>query len=360
MGDHLAAEKPAHADPVGLTRQLLQISSALGEEAEIGRFTARLLESLDYKVELQNVAEGRKNLIATTGNKACVFFSTHLDTVPPPLAPREDEEFLYGRGACDARGILAAQIAAAERLRAEGETRLGFLFLVDEEAGSLGARAANQHPMASSCQYLINGEPTDNKLAIASKGSLRIRLRAEGRASHSAYPEHGESAVEKLLDALMRLRQVNWPKDDFLGETTCNIGVIAGGTRPNVIPSEAYADVQIRLIADTEPVMKRLEEAVGGTTRLEVLSIAPPVRLMAVEGFEQCVVRFTTDIPHLKNWGVPLLMGPGSILDAHSDHERVSKKELLRAVELYAKLAQVLLARVGVQENSQRRVKTQP
>jgi acetylornithine deacetylase len=354
----LTAEKPAPADPIGLTRQLLKIPSISGEEGEVGRFTARLLESLNFKVELQEVAEGRTNVIATTGNKPCVFLSTHLDTVPPHLPPGEDEEFLYGRGACDARGILAAQISAVVRLRAEGETRLGILFLVDEEVGSLGARAANQHPIASSCDYLINGEPTDNKLAIGSKGSLRVRLRAGGRAAHSAYPELGESAIEKLLDALTRLRQVKWPEDDFLGQTTCNIGVIAGGIRTNVVPSEAYADIQIRLVTSPEPVMELLEEAVGGKTRLEVLSIAPPVRLMAVDGFEQCVVRFTTDIPHLKNWGVPLLLGPGSILDAHSDHERISKKELLRAVELYTKLVQRLLVRVGVQENSKTRGQT--
>lgn len=270
--------------------------------------------------------------------------------MPPPLAPWEDKNYLYGRGACDAKGILAAQIAAAEQLRAEGNTNLGFLFLVDEEMGSLGARAANQHPLASSCQYLINGEPTDNKLAVASKGSIRARLRAEGRASHSAYPEQGDSAIERLLDALARLRKIQWPRDDFLGETTCNIGVIGGGMRSNVIPSEAYADVQIRLVARSEPVRQLLQQAAEGLVRLEVLSIVEPIRLMAVEGFEECVVRFTTDIPHLKNWGVPLLLGPGSILEAHSGHERISKAEIIRAVGLYAKLARILIGRVHAPE----------
>jgi acetylornithine deacetylase/succinyl-diaminopimelate desuccinylase-like protein len=356
----LAAEKPAHADPIALTRQLLKIPSVSGEETEIARFMGRLLESLDYRVEFQEVAAGRMNVIATSGRDPRVFFSTHLDTVPPPLLPGEDENYLYGRGACDAKGILAAQIAAAEQLRAEGKTSLGFLLLVDEEMGSIGARAANQHPAAVSCDYIINGEPTDNKLAIASKGSLRARLRAEGLAAHSAYPERGESAIERLLDALARLREIQWPRDDFLGETTCNIGVLGGGTRSNVIPSEAYADVQIRLVAGSEPVMQLLEQAAEGLARIEVLSIAEPVRLTPIEGFEECVVRFTTDLPHLKNWGVPLLFGPGSILEAHSRHERILKTEIIRAVGLYAKLARNLLGRAHVPEGNEVRTVTHP
>ncbi|MBZ5535551.1 MAG: M20/M25/M40 family metallo-hydrolase [Acidobacteriia bacterium] len=356
----MAAEKPAHADPIELTRQLLKISSISGEETEIARFMGRVLESLNYRVELQEVAAGRMNVIATSGKNPQVFFSTHLDTVPPPMPPGEDEDYLYGRGACDAKGILAAQIAAAEQLRAEGETNLGFLLLVDEEVGSIGARAANQHALASSCQYLINGEPTDNKLAIASKGSVRAKLRAEGRASHSAYPEQGESAIEKLLDVLARLREIRWPRDEFLGETTCNIGVIGGGTRTNVIPFEAYADVQIRLVADSEPVKQLLQQAAEGLARLEVLSIVEPVRLMAVEGFEECIVRFTTDIPHLKNWGTPLLLGPGSILEAHSAHERILKTEITRAVGLYAKLARLLLGRARASERNEDRTVARP
>jgi acetylornithine deacetylase len=330
-------------NPIELTRKLVDIPSLSGEEAEVGRFLAAYLESLGYTVELQRVAADRANLIATTGARPRIVLSTHMDTVPPFIAASEDEDYVYGRGACDAKGIIAAQIAAAERLRAAGVTEIGLLFTVDEELGSLGARAANAHTLASQCQYLINGEPTDNRLAIGSKGSLRVRLKTVGRAAHSAYPEHGESAIERLLDVLRDVRECSWPADDFFGETTCNIGVVAGGTRPNVIPAEAHADLQIRLVTESGKVREILERALAGRAQPEYLSTAEPVRLHAVKGFAQTVVRFTTDISYLKNWGAPLLLGPGSILDAHTEHERISKRELAEAVELYAQLARSLL-----------------
>ena len=268
-----------------------------------------------------------------------------MDTVPPHISSSEDEEYIYGRGACDAKGIIAAQVFAAAALCAEGLNDIGLLFTVDEEMGSLGARAANKHELAQSCRYLINGEPTDNLLAVGSKGSLRLRIKAEGRAAHSAYPERGESAIEKLLDVLGELRATNWPRDDFFGETTCNIGTISGGTRPNVIPAEASADLQIRLVTESARVKEIVEGAASTRARVEYLSTAEPVRMLAVDGFEQCIVRFTTDIPYLHSWGQPLLIGPGSILDAHTEHERIKKSELERAVELYARLVRTLLAR---------------
>jgi len=214
---------------------------------------------------------------------------------------------------------------------------------VDEELGSLGARAANEHPHARECLYLINGEPTGNMLAVGSKGSLRLRLTAEGRAAHSAYPERGHSAIEKLLDVLADVRACAWPSHEFFGETTCNIGTIKGGTRPNVIPAEAQAELQIRLVTNSSLVKDLLEHTIEKRAHVEYLSVAEPVRMHAVEGFDQCVVRFTTDIPYLPNWGRPLLLGPGSILDAHTDHERVAKRELSEAVELYTRLVHALL-----------------
>ncbi|MDQ3806392.1 MAG: M20/M25/M40 family metallo-hydrolase [Acidobacteriota bacterium] len=328
-----------------LTRTLIDIPSVSGEEREVGLFLASHLEGLGYAVELQEVAEGRANVIATTGAHPRVVFSTHMDTVPPHVASREDAEHIHGRGACDAKGIAAAQIFAAEALRAGGVAEVGLLFTVDEEMGSLGARAANAHPLAPRCEYLVNGEPTDNRLAAGSKGSLRVRLEAAGRAAHSAYPEEGESAIEKLLDVLADVRAAAWPRDEFFGETTCNIGTLRGGTRPNVVPAEAAAELQIRLVTPSAAVKKILEEAVAGRARVEYMSAAEPVRLHAVEGFAREVVRFTTDIPYLPRWGTPLLLGPGSILDAHTPHERVSKRELQDAVGLYARLARTLLAR---------------
>ena len=331
---------------IELTRKLINIPSVTGEEAEVCRFLFSYLKSLDYEVEAQEVvATGSANIIATTGALPLVVFSTHIDTVPPHMPAREADGYIFGRGACDAKGIMAAQIMAAERLRAEGLTEIGLLFTVEEETGSAGSRAANRHPLASSCRYLINGEPTDNRLATGSKGSLRLSIRTEGRAAHSAYPEHGDSAIERLLDILTDIRGFTWPSDEFFGETTCNIGTIQGGTRTNVIPAEASADLHFRLVTPSEVVKVQLEQLVRGRGRVEFLSVTEPVRMLEVEGFESCVVRFTTDIPHLSNWGTPLLLGPGSILDAHTLYERVGKLELNDAVDLYVRLAGALLAR---------------
>lgn len=330
-----------------LTRRLIDIPSVSGEELEVGRFLASYLDGLGYAVELQEVEAGRANVLATTGARARVVLSTHMDTVPPFIASREDETHVYGRGSCDAKGIIAAQVAAAERLRAEGFEELGLLFTVDEELGSIGARAADPHALAGECEYLINGEPTENKLAVGSKGSLRVRLSTEGRAAHSAYPERGESAIEKMLDVLADVRAAEWPRDEFFGETTCNIGTVSGGTRPNVIPAVAEAVLQIRLATPSSEVKKVLELIAEERARVEYLSTAEPVRMLSVEGFEREVVRFTTDIPYLKSWGEPLLIGPGSILDAHTDGERVSKRELEESVELYTRLVKSLLEGSG-------------
>jgi acetylornithine deacetylase len=333
-------------DLIELTRRLIDVPSESGDEAAVGHFLAAHLEGLGYHVEAQEVMTGRANLIATTQEKARVVFSTHMDTVPPFIASSEDDKYVYGRGACDAKGIIAAQIAAAERLRAQGIEEVGLLFTVDEEVSSLGARAANEHPAASECRYMINGEPTGNVLATGSKGSLRVKIKALGRAAHSAYPEEGESAIEKLLDALARVRETAWPVDPFFGETTCNIGVISGGTRTNIIPAEAEAQLHIRLAKESKVVQDVLQRALDGSgAQVERLSVSEPVRMLPVEGFAQTVVRFTTDIPYLTNWGNPLLLGPGSILDAHTSGERVAKRELTQAVELYVRLAHALLAR---------------
>ncbi len=328
-----------------LTRTLIDIPSVSGEEAEVGRFLASHLGGLGYEVESQEVEPGRANVLATTGSRPRVVLSTHMDTVPPFIPSSEDATHVRGRGACDAKGIIAAQVTAAERLRAEGVEELGLLFTVDEELGSLGARAADRHPLARECEYLINGEPTDNRLAAGSKGSLRLRLVAEGRAAHSAYPERGESAIEKLLDVLADVRACEWPRDEFFGETTCNIGTLRGGTRPNVIPAAAEAQLQVRLVTPSGTVKEIIEEAAAGRARVEYMSAAEPVRMHVPDGFEGEVVRFTTDVPYLRGWGTPLLVGPGSILDAHTEGECVPKRELEGSVEIYARLVKSLLRR---------------
>ncbi|HWN08461.1 MAG TPA: M20/M25/M40 family metallo-hydrolase [Pyrinomonadaceae bacterium] len=329
-----------------LTRKLIDIPSVTGEERSVGEFLRAYLESLGYNVEMQDVAPDRFNVIATTDAPPSVIFSTHMDTVPPFIPSSEDAARIHGRGACDAKGIIAAQILAAERLRSEGVDQVGLLFTVDEEMGSLGAQVANMEEPRNRPAFLINGEPTDNKLAAATKGSLRVTLKTHGRAAHSAYPEQGESAIEKLLDVLEDVRNCVWPSDELLGETTCNIGVISGGTRPNVIPEEAKAVLQFRLVSEAAPVRQLLEQSIAQRAEIEYLSEHEPIRLHTLAGFEQCTVRFTTDIPYLSNWGRALLLGPGSILKAHTDHESVEKQELTAAVDLYIKLARALIAEV--------------
>jgi len=330
-------------DVFKLTRELIDIPSVTGEEFHVGTSLAELLNRRGYQVDLQEVENDRANVIATTGDQPKVVLSTHMDTVPPYIAASEDDEFIYGRGACDAKGIIAAQIAAAEKVRAEGVNEIGLLFTVDEEVTSAGAKALNELPLAASCRYLINGEPTDNRLAIGTKGSLQVSIKTAGRAAHSAYPEQGDSAIEKLLDVLDDVRTIVWPSDETFGETTCNIGVISGGTRANVVPDAAQTTLQIRLAAGSQAAIDLLESAVGGRAALEYKSVHDPIRLLAFDGFESTIVRFTTDIPYLTNWGTPMLIGPGSILDAHTEHERVAKSELKRAVDIYANLVRRLL-----------------
>ena len=326
-----------------LTRQLIDIPSLTGDESAVGDFLATHLASLGYRVERQEIASDRFNVIATTGEAPRIVFSTHLDTVPPFIASSEDAEYIYGRGSCDAKGIIAAQIFAAERLRSEGFQEVGLLFTVDEELSSKGAQLANHHPLASQCRYLINGEPTDNKLAVGTKGSMRFIIRTQGTPAHSAYPEAGDSAIEKLLDVLNDLRNVEWPTDPLFGETTCNIGVINAGTRPNVIPAAATAELQVRVTVSVDAAKKIVDQAVAGRASVEYASAHDPLKLFYVRGFEETIVRFTTDLPYLSNWGQAVLLGPGSILDAHTDHECVSKRELEKAVGLYGELAQRLL-----------------
>ncbi len=318
--------------------------SVSGEEEAVGFYLRDYLESLGWTVELQAVSENQNNVIAYLNNTPRVWLSTHMDTVPPFIAPTEDDEKIYGRGSCDAKGIIAAQITAAELLRKEGVEDIGLLYTVEEERASTGAKVANNHPIAAKCEYLINGEPTDNDLAIGSKGAFRAKIKTKGKAAHSAYPEQGDSAIEKLLDILEDVRHTKFPNDDFFGETTCNIATLDGGIALNVIPPNAEAGLLIRLTTDEEPIRHALESLIRERGELEVLSYSLPVKMLAVDGFKQKVVRFTTDIPHLGNWGQPLLLGPGSILVAHTKDEYVLKKDLETAVGLYVDLAKNLLA----------------
>ena len=326
-----------------LTIELMKIPSVSGDEEAVGFFLRDYLEGLGWTVELQAISENQNNVIAYLNDTPRVFLSTHIDTVPPYLPPTEDAEKIYGRGACDAKGIIASQIFAVENLRKAGISDIGLLYTADEEQGSSGAKAANLHPLSAKCEFLINGEPTDLDLAIGSKGSLRIVVRTKGKAAHSAYPEMGDSAIVKLLDILQDIRRMELPTDEFFGETTLNIGLISGGLGTNVVPPFAEAGLHIRMVTPLEPVMEIIKKTIAGRGEIEVLSCSLPVKMLEVEGFRQKVVRFTTDIPHLPNWGTPLLLGAGSILDAHTKDEFVLKKDLETAVELYVNLVKTLL-----------------
>ena len=314
-----------------------------GDEEAVGFFLRHHLESLGWNVELQKVSENQNNVIATLNDTPRVWFSTHMDTVPPFIEPTEDNEKIYGRGSCDAKGTIAAQITAAEQLRKEGIENIGLLYTVEEERSSAGAKAANLHPLAAKCEYMINGEPTDNDLAIGSKGTFRLNIKTTGKAAHSAYPEEGDSAIEKLLDILEDIRRTRFPSHEFFGDTTLNIGTIDGGTALNVISPKAEAGLAIRLTTKKQIVEDALRNIVRDRGEIEILSYSEPVRMLEVDGFNTKVVRFTTDIPHLPNWGTPLLIGPGSILVAHTNDEFVLKKDLERAVSLYIGLAKKLL-----------------
>ena len=330
-------------DVVALTRQLVDIESTTGNEAPAGEFLARYLAALGYTVERMQVTETRFNVWAAPPGvpSPALVFSTHMDTVPPFLKSSEDEKNVYGRGSCDAKGIIAAQIFAAESLRKSGQPA-GLLYVVGEERDSLGATVANQNARGS--RFLINGEPTDSRLALASKGALRVEVAAQGKMAHSAYPELGESAIEKLLDALQSLRAMKLPMNPDIGPSTMNIGIIEGGRATNVIPDFAKAQLLYRLVAPSESLRGAIVNAVGNRAQVDFVLDIPYQRFRTVPGFDTMTASFTTDIPKLSNWGEPLLLGPGSILVAHTEKEFISKSELHNAVDLYVTLARQLLS----------------
>ena len=328
-------------DPVSITRNLVDIDSTTGREGQCGLWLSGFLRDRGYHVVQQPVGADRFNVFARLDHSPQVVFSTHFDCVPPFFPSRVERGFIFGRGSCDAKGILAVQIAAAERLRAAGENRIGLLFVVGEERGSDGARVANA-AAAPGVRYLVNGEPTENRLGVATRGVLRVRLRAQGRAAHSAFPELGDSAIDKLLDALMVIRGLTFPQDPLLGRTHYTVGVIEGGVAPNVVSPSASAELLFRIVGDAAPVRAALGVVDALVTIEQVLDI-PAVRLHTVPGFETSVFHYTTDVPLLTNWGKPLLAGPGSIHVAHTDEEHVSIDDLNAGVELYQTLAKKLL-----------------
>jgi acetylornithine deacetylase len=343
-------------DPIQLTKQLVDIESTTYCEGLAGAFLYEFLTAQRYAVERMPVSQPehattpgagsgeRFNVYAALpGITPDVVFSTHMDTVPPFFGFSEDDEFLYGRGACDAKGIMAAQVAAADRLREAG-VKVGLLFVVGEERDSAGAVVANKSPKGS--KFLINGEPTDNRLALASKGALRVELRAKGRMAHSAYPELGDSAIHKLVEALNDVLAMPLPVEPEIGPSTLNIGLISGGYAPNVISDKAEAHILIRTVGPADEIKKAITKLVGDRADVAFSLDLPFVRMRQVGNLPTMIAKFTTDIPALTAWGEPLLLGPGSIHVAHTPHEKIAKKELLEAVDLYVEVATSLVKQI--------------
>lgn len=341
-------------DAVTLTRQLVDIESITGNESAVASYLYGELCRIGYRTVKMPVEDNRFNLYAvpevdgSTQPSPCITFSTHLDTVPPFIPSSEDATRIYGRGSCDAKGIVSAQIAAAERLRRE-QIYVGLLFVVGEERDSLGAKVANDHAPAA-CRFLINGEPTENRLALASKGTLRAEVTARGRMAHSAYPELGESAIDRLIAALTRLRAMPLPSDPEVGPCTLNIGLIEGGRAPNVIPDYAHADLLYRLIGPSDKLRHDILATAGDQVEVTFPLELPFLRMRKMEGIPTMIAAFTTDIPKLTKWGEPLLLGPGSIHVAHTDGEFIDKQQLAEAVDLYCRIAKQL--QVGKSQNA--------
>jgi len=329
-----------------LTRALVDIESTTGHEKNVGDYLFAHLSALagrfDGRVERMPAEADRDNIFAAWGEPV-VTLSTHMDTVPPFFGSREDGEFIWGRGACDAKGIIAAMIAAAEKMLAAGTRNFGLLFVVGEERNSVGAKVAAGAPRGS--RFLINGEPTENRLALGCKGALRFEITARGKLAHSAYPELGHSAIHTLLDVLEDIRRIALPEDVLLGRSTLNIGTVDGGRAPNVVADLAEAEIMFRTVGDPAEIRKAVLAAAGNRVEAREVLHTPAVQLAKFDGLPTTIVAFTTDIPTFEGaWGEPFLIGPGSIHMAHTAEERISKKELSEAVELYARMATQLIA----------------
>jgi acetylornithine deacetylase/succinyl-diaminopimelate desuccinylase-like protein len=328
-------------DVVALAAELLAIESLTGGEQRAVDFVSRWLVARGWNVHLQEVTRGRANIWASHGG-GTVTLSTHLDTVPPHVPPRLVGDTLFGRGACDAKGIAAAMMAAADHLAGSGEKRVDLLFVVGEEKGSDGARAANR--LQATSKFLVNGEPTESRLASGAKGSQRVTVRTRGKAAHSAYAHLGKSAIEPMLALLPTIHAIAFPEDPVLGATTLNIGTIHGGSEANIVPAQCEAEIMFRVVGPVEQLRASVEAWAKGKAELEWGSYIPPQRFHTIDGFEVAPVAYTSDIPLLGRWGTPLLFGPGSINVAHTPDERIELAELRSAVTAYERIVRTLLA----------------
>lgn len=323
-----------------IARQLIDIPSVTGEEEHVLLAIESLLAEMGIPVERQPVADRRWNLFAGWRGDDTVAFCTHVDTVPPWYPSRVEDGMLFGRGACDTKGIIASMLVAGQQLLQKGITP-GYLFVVGEETDSIGARTAAASGRRASA--IIVGEPTDNHLASGHKGVVSYFLRTRGKASHSAYPERGHSAIHDLLDIIADIRSQDWGENEILGSATLNIGLIRGGVALNTFAPDAEASLMHRIVDDAASRSKMVEEIVAGRADIEFQTISEPQFLETLPGFPVKSVNFGTDIPHLRPMGRCLLAGPGSVHDAHTDHERIGIAEMEEAVDMYVRLYSALL-----------------
>lgn len=326
------------------TKTLVNIPSVAPEEGEIAGFLSSFLRNLHYDVREQDVSGSRKNIFAVAGDRPKVILCTHMDTAPEYFSADEDENNIYGRGACDAKSSIAAMTWAAQETRNSGLDEIALLFLVGEEVDSIGAKRANE--LKAGSEFIIVGEPTENRLGAAHKGLLSLRMKTKGKAVHSAYPDQGESAIDKMITILDRIRNAELGEDPIFGKSHLNLGTIRGGSAFNVVAGQAVAEMSIRTVKPSSQVLERIEDCVAQEAEIEVITRSEPQKLFTLPGYEQVVLPFGTDIPHLKNFGRPLLLGPGSGRDAHGDGEKVKKEQLTEAVGIYLELVKTLIERL--------------
>ncbi|HEX8252061.1 MAG TPA: M20/M25/M40 family metallo-hydrolase [Thermoanaerobaculia bacterium] len=331
-------------DPIALARELIDVPSPTESEFAVGEVLERMLAELGFETRRHVVTPTRFNLLALAGGRPRVVMNSHIDTVPPWFASSVDDEFVYGRGACDTKGIIAAMLAAGERLKGRGIDQFAFLFVVGEETDSIGAKAANVEFANLGSEFVVVGEPTESMFARASKGALTCTLRFEGVAAHSAYPHLGESAIDRMVTAISEINAHEWGEHEVLGRTTVNVGVVRGGQRPNIISPEAECELMFRVVTTPDEIERRLAELIAKHNGRIIATRSNLPQLMIVpEGQPSAVVSFNTDVPWLGNLGKPLLFGPGSILDAHGVNEKIAKKDLLAAVTTYEEMVISLL-----------------
>lgn len=324
-----------------LTKKLVNIPSVTGFEDKIADFLCGYLESQDFNLKEQIIDKRRRNILATVGSAPRVILCTHMDTVPPHFSASEDEHYIYGRGACDAKGIMASMIQSAQEMKGEGVTEIGLLIVVGEETDSIGAKKANSLKVGS--DFVIFGEPTENKLGIAHKGIVTFKITAKGKAAHSAFPQSGESAIEMLLDALQRIYALDFGQDPVMGSSVLNIGTIEGGIAPNVVADSAGAEITIRSVLPSKQILQKVKAVLKKNVEITVLTQSEVQKLFTVPGLDQAVLPYGTDIPHLKSFGKPLLLGPGSFVVAHTEGEKIEKRQLLEAVKIYKDIVRKLL-----------------